>query len=142
MTDLVTTWQTSLQTVLEAAFPTAEILIGERDAVSRDKDRAAIFTRTTLKAWAPNVNNATIPMTIRFWKALPKLSALENVIPRDPTPLQALAATLEATLKAHLTSISGIDYMHVEQIVQDVNDEYGVEVQLTGWTRNPAESGG
>jgi len=137
------TFQTSIQTLLESTFPTAEVKIGERTAqtVRRDKDFACVFTGP-IKPVGGNVNNANVALTIRYWKQKPKIDAKLRNTPLDPTPIETLQAALAAMLKPVLASTAGVDYFHVESITPDVNDEYGVEVVCTGWGRNPAEAGG
>jgi len=137
------TFRTSIETLLTATFPSAKIVAGERLAatVRRDKDYACVFTGP-VKPVPSNVNNANVSLTIRYWKAHPKLGAQLRDVPSDPAPLEALEASLAAMLKPVIASTAGVDYFHVESISNDPNDEYGVEVVCTGWGRNPAEAGG
>lgn len=137
------TFQSSIKTLLESTFPSAEVVIGERTAqtVRRDKDFACVFTGP-LKPVGGNVNNANVALTIRYWKQKPKIDAKLQKVPLDPTAIEQLEADLAAMLKPVLAATAGVDYFHVESITPDVNDEYAVEVVCAGWGRNPAEAGG
>lgn len=143
MSNVLTDWRTALVTLLGTTFPAAEILSGEREGLSRDKDRACVFV-LPLTPVSADVNNANPRMAIRFWKKLPKIDASLRDAPPDPEPIEQLMLDLAGMLQPKLTSlgVSTLAYFHVDSITPDVNDEYGVEVLLTGWMRNPSETGG
>ena len=143
MSNILTNWRVAIQALLVAQFPTAEvkseIFPGEMDSISRDKDRIRVFAPPLVPD--ANVNNARPKLTVHYFLELPKISALISQVPRDPAVVEQLMLDLAGMFKAHLTSVGGMDYYHVDSITPD-RDLYAVECQLTGWTRNPAEPGG
>lgn len=144
MSNLLTDWRAAIQVLLATAFPgadvAAEIYPGEFDSLSRDKDRIRVFTNP-LVADARDVNDARPGLTVHYFLSKPKISGLTAEVPVDPDDIEQVMMTLAATFKAHLTSVGGMDYYHVDSITPD-RELYAVEALLTGWTRNPAEAGG
>lgn len=143
MSNLLTNWREAIQTLLVAAFPAAEVKAevypGEMDNLSRDKDRIRVFTGPL--AADTNVNNARPKLTVHYFLKQAKISSLTSENPLDPQAIEQTMVDLAAMFEAHLTSVGGMDYFHVDSITPD-RDLYAVECQLTAWTRNPAESGG
>lgn len=118
----------------------AEIFPGEMDSRSIDHDRIRVFA-PPITPVGGNVNNANPKLIVRYFIAEPKISGLTKEVPFDPAAIEQVMLNLAAFFKAHLTGVGGMDYYHVESITPD-RDLYAVECVLTGWTRNPAESGG
>jgi hypothetical protein len=144
LSNLLTDWREAIQALLATAFPTAEvdgeIYPGEFATISRDKDRIRVFTNP-LEPDSRNVNDARPRLTVHYFLSKAKFGPLTAEVPQDPADIEQVMATLAATFKAHLTSVGGMDYYHVESITPD-RELYAVEVLLTAWTRNPAEAGG
>lgn len=143
MSNVISDWRAALVTLLGTTFPSARVVSGERSGRAVDKDIVCVFA-APLTPVASDVNNANPKMTIRYWKTHPKISAKLRDVPKDPAPIEQLMLDMAAMLQPKLTSlgVSTLAYFHVDSISPDVEDEYGVEVQLTGWMRNPAETGG
>lgn len=149
MSNLITDWRTELVTLLETAFPEAEVIAGEwpetpigktgaqPESVARKHDRIAVFWPGM--AEAANVNFAQPRMTIRYWKKLPK-TALKP-LPRDESELEQAGWDLALALQPVQTTIDQANgnrfYFRVTQILP-VRDEHAIEAQLIAWTKNPA----
>ncbi len=142
-TNLLTDWREGIQDLLATAFPgvdvQGEIWPGELDTISRDQDRI----RVVLAPLTPdaNVNNTRPKLIVRYWLTDPKISGLTSQVPRDPAAIEQIMIDLAAAFQAQLTSVGGMDYYHVGSITPD-RARYAIEVELVGWTRNPAEDGG
>lgn len=144
MSNVLTDWRVALQTLLSTTFVSSnlEVLAGERSGLARDRDRACVFAGPLVPD--ADVNDARPKMTIRYWKKYPKVGTLSlDEEPVDPSALEQLMLDLAAMLQPKLTTlgVSTLAYFHVDSITHDMG-EYGVEVQMTGWMRNPAETGG
>lgn len=145
MSNVLTDWRTALVTLLGTTFPSAEVVSGEpptSDTVQRDKDRVWVWTGP-LVADTRDVNDARPRMMIRYLKAQNVL--LQNKQePPDPAPIEQLMLDLAGMLQPKLTTlgVASLAYFHVDSITPDYRDDYGAEVQLTGWMRNPMETGG
>lgn len=147
MSNVLTDFRVALQTLLAATFTTTnlEVLSGEQQGGtpgSRDRDRACVFA-APLVPDGTDVNDARPRMTIRYWKPYPKIGPRLAEVPVDPSELEQLMLDMAAMLQPKLTTlgVSTLSYFHVDSISHDM-EEYGVEVQLTGWMRNPMETGG
>lgn len=139
MSNMLTDWRVGLKATLQTAFPTAEILDGERPSkLTRDKMRICVFA-SGLEEWNPDANMATPTMTIRLWCPFPRN---QTQTPRDPEPIEVAMLTLAGALQAVLVSLAGPDYFQVKAFTPDYLDEYGIEAVLTGWTRSPMMIGG
>lgn len=139
--NLITDWRTALVTLLDAAFPNAEVLSGQRaDEISRDKDRIAVFWPGTPESSEVNFINPR--MTIRFWAKHEKTKL--KPVPADDGPLEQAAWDLATTLQPVLASLLNTTtpaypgfYFRVVQIAP-VRDEFAIEAQLLGLWKNPA----
>lgn len=144
MSNVLTDWRQALQTLLGTTFvaDNVEVLAGEQaPGLNRDRDRACVFAGPLVPD--SDVNDARPRMTIRYWKAFPKVGPKLATVPTDPSPLEQLMLDLAGMLQPKLTTlgVSTLAYFHVDSIRHDM-EEYGCEVQMTGWMRSPMETGG
>lgn len=136
MSNPITDWRTELVTLLETAFPDAEVMSGQRDnVVSRDKDRISVFWPQT--AIASNINYAQPQMMIRFWCKYPKASAQLKNVPKDDGPLEQASWDLSVALKGPRTTLVAGLYYELASI-KPVRDEFAIEALLGAWIVNPA----
>lgn len=135
MSNILSDWRQALVTYLAANLQggTFTVESGVRDGQSFDRKLACVF----VPDWQPdrNVNFARPPMVVRAW--WPKSMQPQNVIPVPPDDLEQLAVDLMTTLEPVQTSLVAGLYFWVSKVRIDYED-WGVEAQLTSWTRNVA----
>lgn len=143
MSNVLTDWRAALTTLLQTTFPGLEVVQGDRTGISRDQDRACVFPGPFVPDQR-DINDARPRMVIRYWKKYPKIDSSLRDVPPDPGPIEQLILDLAAMFQPKLVTlgVTGLAYFHVDSITPDVNDQYAVEVSLTGWMRNPMETGG
>ena len=142
MSNVITEWRQAvmgqLEQNLQAGAFAGNVLAGERDGVSRDRNLACVFA-SPLVTDGGNVNFARPVLIVRAWVARPKTPAASE--PRDPEPVEQLmldlAACLQQIQRPQLPSALDGFYSFVTQIRPDY-DDWGVEATLQGWTGNPA----
>jgi hypothetical protein len=110
-----------------------DVIPGERDGVSRDRNLACV--------WAPpmrtanNVSFANPVLMVRAWVRQPKPP--KPTSPQNPEPVEQLMVDIAGVLaEVQVPAELGV-YWIVQEIVPDYAD-WGVQVPLLGWTINPA----
>jgi hypothetical protein len=138
MANVVSDWRQALVTALATSFPNAEVKSGQRQGVSRDKDRINVF----FGGWNRSQDRAVLAqptMIVRAWKSDSKIP--DSAWPNDPTELEQLSIDLLAALRAiqALPTLTRPWFFNVDSVTIDEDpEEWGVEARLVAWTQNLA----
>jgi hypothetical protein len=138
MANVVSDWREALVTALATAFPNAEVKSGQRQGVSRDKDRVNVF----FGGWQRSQDRAVLAqptMIVRAWKSDSKIPGA--TWPNDPEELEQLSIDLLTALRAiqALPTLTRPWFFNVDSVTIDTDpEEWGVEARLVAWTANLA----
>lgn len=136
MANLISDWRDAIVTVLEAAFPNAEIVSGDRSGVPARELIAVFFDGYQRQPGRAAV--AEPKLVIRYW---PVSHRLPGRTPRDPAELEQASVDLMLALEPVQATLAVDDlwYFMVDSVRPDYDpDEWGIEARLTGYAKNIA----
>lgn len=137
MANIITSWREAVQADLAAAFPSAEVITGQRAGTSRDKVRIAVHWPGTGEEVPVEVGSAVL--VIRYWPANPKLKT--SAPPQNPADLEQAAFDLQNFFqtKQHGYDAAGVWFCRLLSVTPDYDEEeWGVEAILGAQFTNPA----
>jgi hypothetical protein len=141
MESVVTGWRQAVMDQIEANLTDAnggafEVIAGERDGVSRDRNLACVFEIDSPTDGNPSFMRPIL--IVRAWLRTPKTTKTQ--IPIDPQPLEQLKQDLAELLQQiQVLPAIGIWGLYFQVIGRRTDfEDRGVEFTLQGWTGNPA----
>lgn len=142
MANQLSDWIDYLVAQLKVSFPSAEVMRGRRQGVSRDKDRINVFAAGPWQTDPARAVVARQPVAVRYWKRHSEQPPTDtDATGADPTELEQAKLDLLDALRPlqTLTAIAGRRPWYFLVRTAEIDDdpaEWGVQVVLEGVTAN------